>query len=59
VELKNGEATVYFNPVLQDWDGFDTSLTLAFGLTDLKVNMKPDYSQHYKASTEGLNNEYL
>jgi hypothetical protein len=52
VEITNGTATVYFNPILQYWKGFSTSVVLLFGISDLPIVMTPDYSVHYKHKQE-------
>jgi hypothetical protein len=52
VEIKAGEASVYFNPILQEWGGFDEALVSLFDLRDFPMVMLPDYSLHYKAKQE-------
>lgn len=49
VEIKEGAATIYFNPVLHEWEDFTERIILSFGLQDVQVTMNPDYSVHYQA----------
>lgn len=52
VEIKNGKATVYYNPALGEWEAFELAIEQAFGLRLLPKTMSPDYSQPYKAKQE-------
>ena len=52
VEIANGKATVYYNPVLANWPGFEAAVIREFELKGFRVRFVPDYSSHYE-SREG------
>ena len=52
VEIKDGKATIYFNPILSEWNGFEASVAIEFELADFPLIMIPDYSTHYKHKQE-------
>jgi len=49
VEVANGKATVYYNPVLADWADFEAAVICEFELDDFPVRFVPDYSSHYES----------
>jgi len=48
VEITNGKATVYFNPVLLENPDFESSIIYEFELKEIPVRFIPDFSNHYK-----------
>ena len=49
VEITNGKATVYFNPVLADWPEFEESMIGEFEIESFSVRFIPDHSRHYES----------
>ena len=49
VEIANGKATVYFNPVLLD-TGFEPHIKYIFELSEIPIRFIPDFSNHYKCN---------
>jgi hypothetical protein len=49
VEIANGKATVYYNPVLTDRKEMKESIIREFKLIGLLVRFVPDYSKHYQS----------
>jgi len=54
VEIANNKATIYYNPLLSEWSGFEAVIRRDFELDDLPVRFAPDYSKHYKSGEENL-----
>lgn len=52
VEAKDSEVTIYFNPALYEWDGFEAAVAQHFDLAAIPILMKPDYSWHYQSKQE-------
>ena len=50
VEISNGKATVYHNPMLAEWSEFEYAVIRGFELEGFSVEFKPDYSKHYQSS---------
>jgi hypothetical protein len=57
VEVKDEKATVYFNPVLLEWDRFELVVFEKFRLFGFPVVFAPDYSEHYESGMERLRGE--
>lgn len=53
VEIKNGEAKVYFNPSLIEWKDFEISVMRHFELESIQTEFLPDFSNHYKSTERG------
>ena len=51
VEIANGKATVFFNPVLSEIPEFEVLIIREFMLSEIPVRFIPDFSNHYKCST--------
>ena len=49
VEIANGKATVYLNPVLLEWPLIDLVIIDEFDLKDFPVRFVPDHSKHYES----------
>ena len=49
VEIANGKATVYYNPVLSEWADFETAVVREFELDGFPMRFVPDYSSHYES----------
>lgn len=48
VEVANGKATVYYNPIIANWPCFQASIVREFELDGFPVRFVPDYSSHYE-----------
>jgi hypothetical protein len=48
VEIKRGKATIYHNPSISDWAGFEAAIWAEFDLRDVIVVFIPDGSKHYR-----------
>ena len=49
VEIANGKATVYYNPVLSEWADFETAVVREFELDGFPMRFVPDHSSHYES----------
>jgi len=52
VEMSNGKATVYHNPLLAEWVGLEAAVVREFELDSFPVRVVPDYSNHYEFKEE-------
>jgi len=52
VEIANGKATIYYNPLLAQWTGFEAAVIREFELDGFPARFVPDYSKHYESKGE-------